>query len=99
MAASVAVPSPAEDAKRIQEAQKLAKTDSKSDASKAETIYKDVVSKNPGTSEAAIKNFETALVSLGELYRDGKRVNELADLVLDTRSALSTFAKAKTAKL
>lgn len=91
----MAVPSPQEEAKRITEAQKLAKTD----AGKAETIYKDILSKKPGQSEAAIKNFETSLVGLGELYRDQKRVDDLADLVRQTRSALSSFAKAKTSKL
>lgn len=91
----MAVPSPQEEAKRIAEAQKLAKTD----AGKAEAIYKDILSKKPGQSEAAVKNFETALTSLGELYRDQKRVDDLADLIRQTRSALSSFAKAKTSKL
>ncbi|TID22145.1 PCI-domain-containing protein [Venturia nashicola] len=91
----MAVPSPQEEAKRITEAQKLAKTD----AGKAEAIYKDILSKKPGQSEAAIKNFETALVGLGELYRDQKRVDDLADLIRQTQSALSPLAKAKTSKL
>jgi 26S proteasome regulatory subunit N6 len=91
----MAVPSPQEESKRIAEAQKLSKTD----ASKAEAIYKDVLSKQPGSSEAAVKNFETALVSLGELYREQKRVDDLAELIRQTRSALSSFAKAKTSKL
>lgn len=91
----MAVPSPQEETKRIAEAQKLAKTD----AGKAESIYKDILSKQPGQSEAAIKNFETALVGLGELYRDQKRVDDLAVLIRQTRSALSSFAKAKTSKL
>lgn len=90
----MAVPTP-QDAKRIAEAQKLAKTDPK----KAEATFKDVLSKEPGNTEAAIKTYETALVSLGELYRDQKRVDELAELIRQTRSALSSFAKAKTAKL
>lgn len=38
-------------------------------------------------------------MGLGELYRDQTRANELAQLVHDTRSVLSSFAKAKTAKL
>jgi 26S proteasome regulatory subunit N6 len=85
----------AESGKRIAEAQKLAKTE----PAKAETIYKEVLSTNPGSNEAAIKNYEAALVGLGELFRDQKRVNALAELVKQTRSVLSSFAKAKTAKL
>ncbi|EON67870.1 26S proteasome regulatory subunit N6 [Coniosporium apollinis CBS 100218] len=85
----------ADDAKRLQEAQRLAKDD----PAKAEETYKDILSRDPGASDAAIKNFETALVSLGELYRDHKRTEELAELIKTTRSALSSFAKAKTQKL
>jgi 26S proteasome regulatory subunit N6 len=90
----MAVPA-SDEGKRVAEAQKLAKSDPK----KAEATYKDVLSKEPGTTEAAIKTFETALVGLGELYRDQKRVDELAELIRHTRSALSSFAKAKTSKL
>jgi 26S proteasome regulatory subunit N6 len=54
---------------RIQEAQKLAKSDPR----KAEAIYKDIISKAPSTtSDAATREYETALISLGELYRDEK---------------------------
>lgn len=88
------VPSP-DDAKRIEEARKLAKTDT----SKAEAIYKDILSKGPGSGEAALRDYEAALMGLGEIYRDTKRPNELADLVRTSRSVLSSFAKAKTAKL
>jgi 26S proteasome regulatory subunit N6 len=88
-------PTPADEARRIAEAQKVAKTN----PAEAERIYKDILSRHPGQSDAAIKNFENALVALGALYRDQKKVQELADLVQQTRSALSTFAKAKTAKL
>lgn len=83
------------DAEQIQKAQKIAK----SDPSKAEAIYKDRLSKPPGTNEAASKDYEAALMGLGEIYRDQKRVTELAELVQTTRSVLSSFAKAKTAKL
>ncbi|KAF2647851.1 PCI-domain-containing protein [Lophiostoma macrostomum CBS 122681] len=85
----------AESGKRIAEAQKLAKTE----PAKAEQIYKEVLSTNPGSNEAAIKNYESALVGLGELFRDQRRVDALAELVRQTRSVLSSFAKAKTAKL
>jgi len=59
---------PAESA-RIDEAKKLAKTDPR----KAEIQYKEIISKPPSvTSDAAVREYETALVSLGELYRDEK---------------------------
>ncbi|KAL9595528.1 MAG: hypothetical protein Q9219_006385 [cf. Caloplaca sp. 3 TL-2023] len=86
---------PPTDKKRIAEAQNLAK----SDPPKAESIYKDILSKGPGSGEAALRDYETALMGLGELYRDGKKSNELSDLVTNSRSTLSSFAKAKTAKI
>lgn len=81
--------------KLIEEAQQLAKTD----PSKAEAIYKDILSNGPGSGEAALRQYEAALIGLGELYRDTNRPNELAELVRTSRSVLSSFAKAKTAKL
>ncbi|KAI4243996.1 MAG: hypothetical protein L6R40_003207 [Gallowayella cf. fulva] len=86
---------PSAEMKRIAEAQKLAK----SDPSKAESVYKDVLSKGPGSGEAALKDYESALMGLGELYRDQKKPKELSELVTSTRSTLSSFAKAKTAKI
>lgn len=83
------------DTKRIAEAKKFAKSDS----SKAESIYKDVLSKGPGSGEAALREYESALMGLGELYRDEKKPNELSELVTNSRSTLSSFAKAKTAKI
>lgn len=100
---------------RVQEAQKLAKSDPR----KAEAIYKEIISQAPGaTSDAATREYETALVSLGELYRDEKcalpvavlppppltnhdcrKTQELVDLVKESRSVFSSFAKAKSAKL
>jgi 26S proteasome regulatory subunit N6 len=85
----------AETSVRIAEAQKLAK----SEPTKAEQVYKEVLATDPGSNEAAIKNYETALVGLGELYRDQKRVDALSELVTQARSVLSSFAKAKTSKL
>ena len=54
--------------KRIEEAKKLAKDQ----PNKAEQIYKDIVSKPPSLTDAAVREYETALISLGELYRDQK---------------------------
>ncbi|KAF9766511.1 hypothetical protein IL306_001075 [Fusarium sp. DS 682] len=81
---------------RVQEAQKLAKSDPR----KAEAIYKDIISKAPSTtSDAATREYETALISLGELYRDEKNTQELVNLVKESRTVFSSFAKAKSAKL
>ncbi|KAF2233775.1 PCI-domain-containing protein [Viridothelium virens] len=82
-------------AERIQEAKKLGKTEPE----QAERIYKEILSKGPGQSDASLRDYENALMGLGELYRDQKQVNQLADLITQTRSVLSSFAKAKTAKL
>ncbi len=55
------------DSERVREAQKLASTDPE----KAASIYQEIISKTPSvTSDAAIREYETALISLGELYRD-----------------------------
>jgi 26S proteasome regulatory subunit N6 len=55
---------------RVQEAQKLAKS---GDARKAEGIYREILATPPSvTSDAAVKEYESALISLGELYRDEK---------------------------
>ncbi|KAG9245786.1 hypothetical protein BJ878DRAFT_500014 [Calycina marina] len=84
------------DSAKIQEAKKLAKTDPR----KAEAEYKEIISNPPSiTSEAAVREYETALVSLGELYRDENKADELVDLITKSRTVLSSFAKAKTAKL
>ncbi|KAL3428181.1 PCI domain-containing protein [Phlyctema vagabunda] len=84
------------DSTRIQEAKKLVKSDPR----KAEAQYKEIISKPPSaTSDAAVREYETALVSLGELYRDEKKADELVELITTSRTVLSSFAKAKTAKL
>lgn len=55
----------------MKEAQTLESTDPR----KAEAIYRDIISKPPSvTSDAAIKEYETALLRLGGLYRDEKSV-------------------------
>jgi 26S proteasome regulatory subunit N6 len=82
-------------AKRIEEAKKL----SKDQPSKAEAIYKEILSQPPGTNDKAVREFETALLGLGELYRDHKRTQDLANLIQQTREVLTTFTRAKTSKL
>ena len=64
-----------------------------------EAEYRKTLSKGPGQGEAALKQYEDALMGLGELYSKQRRPNELAELVRTSRSTLSSFAKAKTAKL
>jgi len=76
-----------------------AKKASKTDPAQAEKLYREVLSKPPGVNEAALRDYETALVGLGELYRDHKKQQDLAELVKTSRQTLSSFAKAKTAKL
>lgn len=57
---------------RVQEAQQIAKTDPR----KAEEIYKEIVSKAPSAgSDAANREYEQALISLGELYKNEKYVD------------------------
>lgn len=85
----------ATDSAKIEEARKLGKTD----PLKAEAIYKEILSRKPGASEAALREYETALMGLGESYRDTRKTEELAELVRSSTSSLSSFTKAKTAKL
>ncbi|KFA66150.1 hypothetical protein S40285_03366 [Stachybotrys chlorohalonatus IBT 40285] len=84
------------DSGRVKEAQELAKSDPR----KAEAIYKDITSKAPqASSDAATREYEAALVSLGQLYRDEKKTQELVNLLRDSRAVFSSFAKAKSSKL
>ena len=56
---------------RIKEARQLMATD----PARAEQIYREVVASQPSvTSDAAIREYETALVALGERYRDQRCV-------------------------
>ena len=80
---------------RLEEARKQSKTD----PSASEATFKDVLSKGPGTSDAAGRDFEAALTGLGEIYRDQRRAEDLSQLVQSTRSELSNLPKAKTAKI
>ena len=56
--------------KTLEEVKELGKTQ----PARAEAIYKDYLAKVPGTNEAALREYETALVGLGELYRDQRHV-------------------------
>ncbi|KAL2105330.1 hypothetical protein VUR80DRAFT_8540 [Thermomyces stellatus] len=84
------------DSERVDQAQKLRKEDPR----KAEKLLSDIISETPSVnSEAAVKEYETALIALGELYRDEKDTAKLVELITTSRTVLSSFAKAKTAKL
>ena len=84
-----------DNSKRIEEAKKI----SKDQPQKAEQTYRDILSKSPGSNDRAVRDFENALMGLGELYRDHKRTNDLAELIQRMRDVLTSFARAKTAKL
>ncbi|EEH34460.1 26S proteasome non-ATPase regulatory subunit 11 [Paracoccidioides lutzii Pb01] len=84
-----------DDASLLAEAKNLVKTD----PAKAESLYQKILSKGVGSTEAASRDYEAALVGLGELYRDERKPTELAQLLKTSTSAFSSFAKAKSAKL
>ncbi|THW79683.1 PCI-domain-containing protein [Aureobasidium pullulans] len=84
-----------DNAARIAEAKKQAKDQPQ----KAEQTFKSVLEQGPGKSDAAARDYENALMGLGELYRDQRRTNDLAELVQQIKGVLSSLAKAKTAKL
>ena len=86
---------PPSNEQKIQEAKKISKTE----PGKAEGLFKEVLVKPPGSNEAALRDYENALVGLGELYRNHKRGEDLKQLIEANRSAFSSYAKAKTAKL
>ena len=80
---------------RIQEVRALAKQD----PPKAANTYQSILSEGPGSTEASSRDYEHALIDLGELYRDAKKPQDIADLIKTSRDTFSSFAKAKTAKL
>ena len=84
-----------EHTKLLEQAQEAKKVN----PAKSEALYKKLLSDGPGSGEAALRDYEAALMGLGELYRDHKKANELAELVRTSRSTLTSFAKAKTAKI
>ena len=80
---------------RIQEVRDLVKQD----PSKAAPSYQKILAEGPGSTEASSRDYEHALIGLGEAYRDAKKPQEIADLIKTSRDTFSSFAKAKTAKL
>jgi 26S proteasome regulatory subunit N6 len=67
----------------------------KSNPSQAENLYKGVLQSNA----SSLQDQETALIKLGELYRDQKNADGVAEVITLSRSFMSSTAKAKTAKL
>lgn len=47
----------------------------KGDVTIAEQIYHDILSKSAGNNESALREQESALIQLGELYRDEKFIS------------------------
>ncbi|KAF8163850.1 PCI domain-containing protein [Crassisporium funariophilum] len=89
----------------LSEAQSCANTH----PSKAEGLYKQILSSTSastadepprdGDQAQNLRDQEVALVKLGELYRDQKNAQGLADVITQSRAFMSSTAKAKTAKL
>ncbi|KZT21987.1 PCI-domain-containing protein [Neolentinus lepideus HHB14362 ss-1] len=79
-----------------------------SNPAQSEELYKQILHttaevSQPGSSnghrDQLLRDQEAALVKLGELYRDHKNAEGLAEVVTLSRSFMSSTAKAKTAKL
>ncbi|KAF8644776.1 hypothetical protein AX16_008282 [Volvariella volvacea WC 439] len=84
----------------------LAKADSlvASDPAAAEALYKQILAapRDDNTQDEHaqfLRDQETALVKLGELYRDQKNAKSVAEVITLSRAFMSSTAKAKTAKL
>ncbi|TFK63028.1 hypothetical protein BDN72DRAFT_848108, partial [Pluteus cervinus] len=65
------------------------------DLQKAEAIYKQILVDNTHS----LRDQENALLKLGELYRDQKNAQGVAEVITLSRAFMSSTAKAKTAKL
>ncbi|KAG5337269.1 hypothetical protein C0989_010022 [Termitomyces sp. Mn162] len=74
----------------------------------AEALYKQILNEAAASASDELRNEEsaqslreqeTALLKLGELYRDQKNAQGLAEIITSSRAFMSSTAKAKTAKL
>ncbi|TCD65936.1 26S proteasome regulatory subunit rpn6 [Steccherinum ochraceum] len=85
----------------IQQASTLRSTN----PAKAEALYKQVLNTTSAADaltaekDQSLRHQETALVNLGELYRDQKNAKGVSEVITLSRSFMSSTAKAKTAKL
>ncbi|EIW73987.1 proteasome regulatory particle subunit [Coniophora puteana RWD-64-598 SS2] len=86
---------------------KEAEANASTNPKRAEELYKQVLdsasassSKSSSAANAEIlRDQESALLKLAELYRDQKNATGLAEVITLSRSFVSSIAKAKTAKL
>ncbi|KAL9933683.1 hypothetical protein V8E36_007341 [Tilletia maclaganii] len=70
------------------------------DYAKAQTLLKDILAASPNANdEDALKLKEGALLRLGQVFRDTKDAEALADVVRMARALMAAGAKTKTAKL
>ncbi|KAI0748725.1 PCI-domain-containing protein [Daedaleopsis nitida] len=83
----------------------LTQAQSASDPKRAEALYKEILA-SPISEHAAVeekekelRHQESALMKLGELYRDHNNAKGVAEVITLSRSFVSSTAKAKTAKL
>ncbi|KAE8214781.1 hypothetical protein CF319_g1291 [Tilletia indica] len=96
-AAAAAGPSTANDSTSLAAADRAIAS---KDYSKAQTILNDILAANPNSNdEEALKLKEGALLKLGQVFRDTKDAEALADVVRKSRALMAGGAKAKTAKL
>ncbi|KLO18671.1 proteasome regulatory particle subunit [Schizopora paradoxa] len=87
----------------LKEAQSIKETN----PGRAERIYQKILEESSKDQKAGpsngneqrLRDQEVALVKLGELYRDTKNAQGLAQVLLSSRSFMTSTAKAKTAKL
>ncbi|KAF8967234.1 PCI domain-containing protein [Flammula alnicola] len=80
-----------------------------SNPAEAEKIYKQILSNTTASTSKepprgddhvqGLRDQEVALLKLGELYRDQRNAQGLADVITQSRAFMSSTAKAKTAKL
>ncbi|OAQ34194.1 PCI-domain-containing protein [Linnemannia elongata AG-77] len=62
-------------------------------------LYQSILAAAAGTDVSARNDQETALLKLAQCYRDLHRPNELAALIHDSRTLITSIPKAKTAKI
>ncbi|CDO75234.1 hypothetical protein BN946_scf184895.g14 [Trametes cinnabarina] len=83
----------------------IKEADSTTDPKRAEALYREIlaspISQHASTEEkeSELRHQEAALIKLGELYRDQKNAQGIADVIKLSRGFVSSIAKAKTAKL